>query len=246
MSSHAALGLIALTLAAVGACSVQHGDGVSGQGTSTASTGGSSTAGTGGAGDAGTGSAGDAGTGGAGDTGTSEPPDGTPMRVPCTSTFGSAVTAVHGRMDGLLVSIVAPGGGPACNDDTSHVHLQVQMNGAIYDVAVNTDTLYDELDAPLPGGPWAEGWHPGENLDYPGTLGVHSSGFTTTDPTALAQMVESALAGVNHISVFATGYGPTGAHDVHRVGNNEDGAIVTQPLDAKPHLLLFCFNTDSF
>jgi hypothetical protein len=134
----------------------------------------------------------------------------------------------------------------ACNDDNSHVHLQVQMNGAVYDVAVNTDTLYDEIDAPLPGTAWAEGWHANANLDYPGNLGVHSTSFTTTNPTALAQMIESELANANHVSIFATGYGPTGAHDVHRRGQNEDGAIIIHPLDAQAHLLLFCFNTDTF
>jgi hypothetical protein len=231
MSSHILLGLVGLTIAAVGACSAHHGNGESGQ---------SSTA-EGGAGGQVT-STGDAGAGDAG----ADSSDGAPTRVPCTSEFGDALTATHGRLDGLLVSIVPPEAGPACNADTAHVHLQVQMNGGIYDVAVNTDTLYDEIDTPLPVGPWAEGWHPLDSLDYPGSLGVHSSSFTPTTPTALAQMIESELAGVNQISVFATGYGPTGVHDVHREGTNVDGAIAINPLDAKAHLLLFCFSTDSF
>jgi hypothetical protein len=157
-----------------------------------------------------------------------------------------ALTATHGRMDGYLVSILPPGGTHACNGDSSHVHLQVEMQGAVYDVAVNTDTLYDTIDSPIPDGPWSEGWHPGAELDYPTTLGVHAGSFTTTTPAALAQWIETQLAMVNHIAVFATGYGPTGAHDVHRRGGGLDGAIVTEPLSPTSHILLFRFSTDSF
>ena len=235
MSSRITLGFL-LGIAGVAACSSHPRSAVTGQ----------SSSGGGGAGGQATATAATGGGAGTGGAGTSDPLDGTPTRVACTGNFGTGVSAIHGRLDGTIVSIIPPGGGQACNGDSSHVHLQVLMKGGVYDVAVNTDTLYAQLDVPMPDGPWAEGWHPGENLDYPGTLGVHSTSFTVTNPTALAQMIESELAQANHVSVFATGYGPTGAHDVHRVGNNEDGAIVTHPLDAKPHLLLFCFNTDSF
>ncbi len=213
---------------------------------------GSSTDGTGATGSGGQASSmstGGAITGAGGDDGgveASGPPDGTPTRQPCTSTFGTGLTTTHGRMDGLLVAVVPPGGMHPCNDDTGHVHLQVQIAGAIYDVAVNTDVLYAELDAPLPGGAWAEGWHSGESLDYPTTLGLHAAAFTTTDPATMAQKIETELASVNHISVFAIGYGPTGAHDVHRQGANEDGAIAINPLSPKAHLLTFRFTTDSF
>jgi hypothetical protein len=190
-----------------------------------------------------------AGTGGAGsDDGGVEAgvPDGTPTRATCTSQFGTALTSTHGRMDGLLVSIVPPGSMQQCNDDTGHVHLQVQIAGAVYDVAVNTDVLYAELDVALPGGPWAEGWHQGESLDYPTTFGLHTAAFTTSDPASIATKIETELAAVNHISIFATGYGPDGAHDVHRQGKNEDGAIAINPLSPKAHVLTFCFSTDSF
>jgi hypothetical protein len=42
------------------------------------------------------------------------------------------------------------------------------------------------------------------------------------------------------------GYGPTGIHDVHRKGNNEDGAIVIDPLSPTSHVFFFRFDTDSF
>jgi hypothetical protein len=34
---------------------------------------------------------------------------------------------------------------------------------------------------------------------------------------------------VNHISVYAAPYGPSGMHDVHRRGSHNDGAIVMDP-----------------
>src|SRR4051794_19277293 len=61
--------------------------------------------------------------------------DGPPTRHPCTSNFGTALTTSFGRLDGFLVAIVPPGGGP-CNADSDHVHLQVQVNGAVYDIAI--------------------------------------------------------------------------------------------------------------
>lgn len=180
------------------------------------------------------------------DAGVDASGDGVAMHVACSPSFGNALSATHGRMDGYLVSIVPPGGPHQCNGDSGHLHLQVKINGAIYDVAVNTDTLIAEQDAVLPDGPWSEGWHPGMNLDYPKNLSLHANAFTTTNPAALAQKLEAELAMVNHISVFATGYGPTGAHDVHRRGFNEDGAIVIDPLSPKAHLILFRFSTDNF
>src|SRR5438067_2630794 len=81
--------------------------------------------------------AGGAGGGGGGNG------DGTPTRQSCTGSFGSQLSSRFGRLDGYVVSVVAPGGSRACNGDSGHVHLQLSMNGKIYDVAVNTDALQD-------------------------------------------------------------------------------------------------------
>src|SRR5262245_28138772 len=64
--------------------------------------------------------------------------DGAPVRQPCTDSFGSALTAEYGRLDGILVAIVRPGSGP-CNADSGHVHLQVRVDSAVYDVAINVE-----------------------------------------------------------------------------------------------------------
>ena len=177
--------------------------------------------------------------------------DGTPTRVACTSNFGTALTSVHGRLDGYLVSIVPSTQSHGCNADNQHVHLQVKMNNEVYDVAVNVEDPanvdYLALDHALPDGAWSEGWHPGQAglLDYPTTLGVHAGDFTATPQAQLEAAIDSELASANHVSVFMTGYGPDGGHLVHRNGNGTDGAIVIDPLGA-PRILVFHFSTQSF
>jgi hypothetical protein len=176
--------------------------------------------------------------------------DGMPTRQPCTSQFGSALTAVYGRLDGYLVSIVQPSNSNACNADTDHVHLQVKMNGAIYDVAVNVgssgnvdDVRTFTKDLPLPQ--WSEGWHPGVLEDYV-SLGVHATDMTQEPRAQIASEITADLASVNHISVFGTGYGPDGAHLVHRNGQGHDGLIVTNPLSSPSHVRMFSFTNQAF
>jgi len=176
--------------------------------------------------------------------------DGTPTRLPCTGNFGTDLSAMHGRLDGYLVSIV-PSGTRGCNGDQDHVHLQVRANGAVYDVAVNVydpaDVDYLAADMGLVDGAWAEGWHPGQTalLDYPTTLGVHSTDFTPTPKSLLESQLMTELADVNHISVFMTGYGPDGGHLVHRKGTGEDGAIFLRPLGGA-RALMFHFVDQTF
>ena len=176
--------------------------------------------------------------------------DGAPTRRPCTGRFGTALTSEYGRLDGILVAIVPPGGG-GCNADSSHVHLQVEVNGAVYDIAVTIgsgaqqDVHTTTRDLTMPGMPWSEGWHPGVSLDYVG-LGVHNSDLALEPSSALASELATDLASANHISVFATGYGPDGAHLVHRVGAARDGMIVTKPLASTAHLRLFSFTSQGF
>jgi hypothetical protein len=198
------------------------------------------------------GAAADAGASGDGGAGSSDaapgfdaandPGDGPPMRRACTNTLGNAISTFHGRLDGYLVAIV-PSTEHNCNSDSTHVHLQVLMGGSVYDVAVNVDGLEAQLPHAMVAGPWSEGWHTmGDGLDYPTALGIHSTAFATTS----AQALMAALANVNHISVFATGYGPTGVHLVHRKGNGNDGAIVAHPTSATPYFFVFRFAADAF
>ena len=116
------------------------------------------------------------------------------------------------------------------------------MQSAVYDVAVNIDGLMAETTHALVAGAWAEGWHTPSKLDYPTDLAVHAPAFATTN----AQALEQKLASVNHVSVFATGFGPDGAHLVHRNGGGRDGAIVLWPLSDAPEFLVFRFANQSF
>ena len=179
---------------------------------------------------------------------TTTSPDGTPMRADCTSSFGSGLTgASHGRLDGTLIAIVAPDGTHQCNADSDHLHLQIRMSGSTYDIAINVAGVdVAEKDAPLLDGAWSEGWHPGAALDYPTSLGLHASDFTSIDETPLLQHLEAALATVNHISVFATKYNSGGAHLVHRNGNGNDGALVLRPLAGPAHYIVFHFPNQTF
>ena len=175
-----------------------------------------------------------------------DPGDGTTTRIACTNKLGSGLTTSFGRLDGTIVSIVPPKQ-HNCNGDSTHIHLQVLASGGTYDIAVNVDALFAEKDAPLLNEPWAEGWHTtGEKLDYPSMLSLHSTAFAAPTIAELTTTLEAELAAVNHISVFATGYGVDGAHLVHRNGASNDGALVLHPIGAQPHYLLFNFTGQTF
>lgn len=182
-------------------------------------------------------------------------PDGTPSRLACTDTFGHGLTTTYGRLDGYLVSIVPPSSKHSCNADSDHVHLQILMKGAVYDVAVNvadstsatTPVKFTEADAPALNGQWDEGWHANNvAFDYVADLKVHSPNFGSVPLTELAQKIETDLADANHISVYATAYGSDGVHLVHRNHGGTDGAVVVRPLSAVPHVLAFCFADQGF
>ena len=176
--------------------------------------------------------------------------DGAPSRVPCTNQRGAAMTTAFGRLDGYLVAIVPPGSNN-CGGDSSHMHLQVKANGAVYDLAVNVgsgsmqDVHSTTRDVPLPGPAWAEGWHTGVVDDYV-ALGVHSTDLPLESAAQLTTDLDTDLATANHISVFATGYGPDGGHLIHRNGGGHDGLIVTRPLSHPARARLFSFTSLTF
>jgi hypothetical protein len=180
--------------------------------------------------------------------------DGTPTRLPCTGSFGSAMDTTFGRLDGFLVSIVNPApSGSGCAADAHHVHLQILVNGGIENIAVNVDSSFGtpnldflQFNAPLHGAAWSEGWRPSQSLDYANDLGVHSGDFSVTTPTQLTQILDDALANTNHVSIFGTGFDATGGHLIHRHAKNDDGAIVINPLSSSPTYLLFHFDNQTF
>jgi hypothetical protein len=183
-------------------------------------------------------------------------PDGVARNASCTlltAETGTAINTAHGRLDGTLVFVLPVGGARACNGDDSHVHLQIEVSGAVYDVAVDIGSTkggevgYDEVMMAMPDGAWSEGWHGTDTLAYP-SLGLHSTDFTTVAPDTLATQLETRLADVTEISIFCTGYSEEdGCHDVHyEHGDGDDGAIVLNPKAATPSILFFRFTDQTF
>jgi hypothetical protein len=172
-----------------------------------------------------------------------DPDDGTPVRKTCTDDYGDQMTAEYGRIDGTIVAIV-PSNYKGCRGSDTHVSLQIMMNGAMYNAALNIDGLETSLVHAAVGAAWQEGWHPGGSLDYIDDLQVHSTSFKKTDEAEL----ESLLADANHVSVWETGYASLGGHLVHRTraSKGTDGALVLQPLSAAPTYVLFRFDDQSF
>lgn len=177
--------------------------------------------------------------------------------APCATTFGSALTNSFGRLDGTVLAVVPPNDQACAKPNSTHLVIQVVMGGAAYRMVVDVlstqgspDVWLDEIDAPLAGGAWSEGWHPGVALDYAATLGVHSSAFTDMNQADLVAKITSEIDLGAKISVFATSsgasYEPDSAHLVHRNAINADGAIVVRPDSGNPHWLLLRFAEQSF
>ena len=182
--------------------------------------------------------------------------DGSATRQQCTSKFGTQLSAdaTFGRLDGFLVSIVPPSGMQSCNDDESHVHLQIRMNAEIYDIAIDvTDdqtgsddvhTLAMDIAQPDTTA-WTEGWHTGVLADYV-ALGVHSTDLPFEAKADMVSILQTDLASANHVSVYTTSYGPDGGHLVHRNGSGHDGLLVTNPLANPSHIRFFAFTDQAF
>ena len=159
-------------------------------------------------------------------------PDALDKAATCASTFGSALTDAFGRIDGTVLAVVPPNLQTCAQPNRTHLVLQVSMQGAAYRMVLNVDAEVStrELDAPLAGPAWSDGWHTDAPLDYVTTLGAHSGDFTkAADPVAL---VTDQLELGARVSVYATSTGGTkadSAHLVHRNATNADGAIVIAP-----------------
>lgn len=174
----------------------------------------------------------------------------------CASTFGAALTNAFGRLDGTILAVVPPAQPTCAQPNSTHLVLQVTTNGAAYRMVLDvwgnppdpTVSLLD-LDAPLAGPAWSEGWHEAIALDYVLTLKVKSSAFTPHPQTELVALVTSELDLGAHVSVFATSSGGTkadSAHLIHRNATNADGAIVVRPESSNAHYMLFRFADQVF
>lgn len=173
----------------------------------------------------------------------------------CASTFGTALTDAFGRLDGTVRAIVPPAHPTCAQPNSSHVVVQIDMNGAAYRMVVNVMSRSSDPrifthahDGALVGPAWSEGWHTGVMLDYT-VLGVQSTAFVPRDMADAVAMIDDAIPIGERISVFATSSGGTkadSAHLVHRNAPGADGAIVVGSDTAMPRYLLFRFADQSF
>jgi hypothetical protein len=175
----------------------------------------------------------------------------------CASTFGSALPSGYGRIDGTILAVLPPGDKACTAPNSDHVVLEVQMGGAAYRVVVNVlstvagvdpNVRFGELAKALPAPAWADGFHAGVTLDYPTDLGVHvtSSLFVPIAMKDLVPIVVSELVPGAKVAVYAQGTGGDSVHLVHRVGKNDDGAIVVDPTGPSPRFMLFHFADQTF
>lgn len=166
--------------------------------------------------------------------------------------FGDKLTTGFGRIDGVISALQMPNDQTCSMPNRDHLIVQVLMNGAVYRLVVNTDTLVLKMDHALPAPAFSEGWHAGVALDYPKDLDAHSTAFA--DPGDMTATVnETIAAGLkvgDKVSIYGTcGDGrPESAHLVHRNPNvaNTDGAIVVHPDSASPKFVLFAFDNQTF
>jgi hypothetical protein len=190
------------------------------------------------------------------DTASSDPSD-TGKDADCADTFGAALTADFGRVDGTLLAVVEPGNSRCADPNSDHVVVQVLMEGEAYRMVVNVQSDSEPpeirirtIDAPLPAPAFDEGWHTDLALDYPTDFGVHS----TDDEWAALPLAEAsatvadALTIGAPISVYATSSGGDYAdstHLIHRQGDLDDGALVIDPTGS-PRWMLFSFADQVF
>jgi hypothetical protein len=172
----------------------------------------------------------------------------------CASTFGTAITAGFGRVDGTIRAVVPPGHPTCAKPNGDHLVVQVDFGGAAYRMVVNVESdragadpqvRFGEADAALVGPPFAEGWHVPSGLDYVQSLQQHSTSFVPHPRDELVALVTSKLVLGAKVAVYASTSGGDSTHLIHRNVVGEDGAIVLDP-DASPHYLMFAFSTQTF
>jgi len=167
----------------------------------------------------------------------------------CASQFGSLFTKSNGRADGALVAVVRPADTQCALPNSSHVVLQLSIQGQVQRLVVSVeDIAVTSVAAPLVGPAYAQGWHLDQHLDYPKDLGVHSDDFAPASKDQAVAFVCSPLSIGDPVSVYAYADGtyPASAHQIHRNDNYPDGAVVVNPTSAMPTYLLFRYSNQVF
>jgi len=174
----------------------------------------------------------------------------------CAATFGDALTAPYGRLDGTVLAIVVPGNEACAKPNRDHVIVQLSMGGAAYRVVINVqsdrgddpDVRVRELSHALVGPTFAPGWHTDAALDYPSDLGIHSTDpeWRAQDLPTLVRTIEDAVVLDENASAFVSTSGGDSSHLVHRNRTGQDGALVLGADGPAPRWLTFHFATQTF
>ena len=132
-----------------------------------------------------------------------------------------------------LVAILPPGSQGNCPSDSKHVHLQIDVNGSRYDIAIDdgqADGVMFSYVKTLPATLPSEGWT-GTGFDYVTDLGVSSSAFTQMTPAQTDQLLVAALTPVSRLTIHGLSYtDSTGVHDVHYNHGGRDGVLLLHGL----------------
>jgi hypothetical protein len=183
------------------------------------------------------------------------PPIGGDKAAPCSGLFGNAITQAFGRIDGTVHAVIPPDDQDCPMSNRTHLQVEVETGGAMYRLFVNVESdqgppdVYEkELDAPIVGPAWSDGWHVGIPNDYAVQLGLHAPDFTEITTVDLVPKITDQLNLGDKISIFASSSNPgsDSAHLVHRVGSNQDGGIVLHPDGATPHWIVMRFDEQTF
>ncbi len=157
-----------------------------------------------------------------------------------------------GAVEADLVAITPPGAPGNCPNDSGHVHLQLDITGKRYDVAVNVESttgdpmsiLTKDLPAQLPALGYSN-----SSFDYPLTLGVHSTEFVSVAKAALVTRLQTELKNASRVSIHGLTYTDgTGIHDIHKNSAGRDGVILVRRGGAggADHAIALKFSTDVF
>jgi hypothetical protein len=175
----------------------------------------------------------------------------------CADTFGTALPAGYGRLDGIIHAVVRPNDQTCAMPNSTHLVLQVRMNAAVYRMVVNVQSTragtdpavrFAEVTRAFPPPAWSEGFHVGVTLDYANDLVLHAGGvpFERVESAALVERIVPRLTPGMRVAVYSQGSGGASTHLVHRNGQNDDGSIVLDPMGASPRWMVFHFADQTF
>jgi hypothetical protein len=176
-------------------------------------------------------------------------------RLPCVGRAALATdlpSEAYGALEGELVSLVPPGT-KSCPSDNDHLHLQIDVSGKRYDVAVTIDSTTGGAPVALLAKDIAAtsavaGWS-AAGFDYQKDLAIPSADYKAMTRFELLTRLQAELATASLVSIHGRSYPDgTGVHNVHRNGGGRDGVIIIRRagVGGTDHAVALRFATDVF